>query len=236
VVGWRGVRGDRADMPDLVFVLALLPLLLGTLIVPAAGAAHAVATLPFVLLLGAAALARLRLVKPWAARGAVVALPLLLAVEWLPHLADPLAFSEPLAVRSVRAAPFLPHHTPDLGQDLDLVLDWTDGRDVEELNCVLGADAHVLAAAARNRPSLALEQRPPAELVEAAARSAQSGSSDLRRLVAVSRSALALPPFDRLADVDPLAEVGRTRIYRMDPRAEPDTHRLPAGAIPPDTR
>lgn len=236
VAGWRGVRGDRADVPDLVLVLALLPLLIGAFIVPAAGAAHAVATLPFLILLGAAALARMRLVRPWAARGALVTLTLLLAVEWLPHLTDPLAFAQPLATSSVRSTPFLPHHSPDLGQDLDEVLAWTDGRGVEELTTVLGADRDVLAAAARERPWLAVDPGPGDVLADEARAESRTDSSDTRRLLAVSPTALASPPFDRLADVEPLVQVGRTRIYRLSPPPEPAQDGLPAGAIPPDTR
>jgi len=215
LMAWWTIRRDRVDLPDLLLALVLVPIAAGLALVPAVPAKHLIPVLPFVLLLGAAGLARLWGSRPGIARATALGMALILVGEWLPHLQDPLAFANVPAGGYAQRAPFLPANAPDRGQDFWELARAFDGRDVEVLECAFPLAHGVLAAELEAHPYLSRATPEVAANAQRVVPDEQPYGSDFRRLLAIADSDVARPEFEHLADVEPMLRIGRVRVYRV---------------------
>lgn len=215
LAGWWVLRKDRADLPDLVLALFLVPC--GAAIASRLniGVRHLMPALPFALLLGAAALSRLWLARPRIARGTTAALVLLLAVEWVPNLSDPLAFANLPSGGPDRLHRRLSDSNLDWGQDLWALESWAGRNAVPELVCRLHLPPGLYERESERHPVLSRREVDQAALARTIRAEDQAGEVPTETLFAISESEMQRPRYAHLADVEPLHRVGRVRIYRL---------------------
>jgi 4-amino-4-deoxy-L-arabinose transferase-like glycosyltransferase len=220
LVGWRATRRDAGYAADLVLALFALPFVAAVASRLNIGVRHLLPAVPFALVLGCAALGRLAERRRTAAKALLALLGVALAVEWTANRFDPLPFANLPSGGPDRLHRRLADSNLEAGQDLWNLERWCEEHRVESIHVLLhdpqGLYEREAAAHPYLRPRAGMN---PGRFVDPIVEGLpQTGDVPTRGLIALGESVIVRPlGYSRLVDVEPLARVGRTRIYRTTP-------------------
>ena len=93
---------------------------------------------------------------------------------------------------------------------------WAQREGIGSVHTMLHIPVELSEREAIRYPGLVVATSPPGGAIyDAATGAVPTGSLRGARVLAVGESVLVLPRFVRLVDVPPIAQIGRTRIYRL---------------------
>ncbi len=216
IAAWPFLRRRHAAAADLFLTLFALPFAAAVVSRLNIGVRHILPAVPFALLLGCGALAALWERRPRLGGGLVAALAALLAVEWVANWGEPLSFANLPSGGPDRLHRMLADTNLEAGQDLWAVFDWAEEHDVQAMHVLVHDPQGLYAREVARRPYL--RPRTGGDEARMAARvraEDQRGPVPRAGLLALGESVLVRPAYVRLANVEPLARVGRTRIYAV---------------------
>jgi len=216
--GFRALRRESTYAADLCLALFAIPFAAAIASRLNIGVRHLLPTAPFTMILGAAALGLWWEKSPAAARTTAIVLAAALGVEWAANRVDPLPFANLPSGGPNRLHERLADSNLEAGQDLWAVEAWCEAHRVESAYVLLHDPQGLYERERAEHPYLRPRDANPWSFVEPILNTPQTGDVPRTGIVAVGESEIVRPlGWSRLAEVEPLARVGRTRIYKTAP-------------------
>ena len=213
-LGWWLTRRNAAPAADLCFALFILPFAAAVASRLNIGIRHLLPAVPFLMILGCAALARLGEEHPLPAKALAGLLAAMLAAEWAVNRLDPLPFANVAAGGPSHLLKRLTDTNLEAGQDLWEVERWCEEHRVTSIHVLLHDPQGLYdRERARHPYLLPRDGMRPAAFVDAIRPQAQTGDVPATGLLALGESEMTRLAWVALQPVEPLARVGRTRIY-----------------------
>lgn len=217
LAGWWRSRQRGGYASDLCMALFVLPFAAAVASRLNIGVRHLLPAVPFALFLGCAAFDAWWEENPLLGKIAAALLAVALAAEWTVNRLDPLPFANLPSGGPDRLFTHLADSNLEAGQDLWAVERWCEEHGVESIQVLLHDPQGLYEREAAAHPYLMPRSgMNPWSFVERVRATPQEGDVPRRDLLALGESVMVRPlGWSQLAAIEPLARVGRTRIYRV---------------------